>query len=70
MIAMSKKKPSSEPSKDQHRSPHMVRLAADVYEAMKSLAAENDRPMTREIRQALIAHLEAAGHWPPQEGGK
>jgi hypothetical protein len=60
---MSKKPDSSK--KDQHRSPHMVRLSAEVYQAMKALAEENDRPMTREVQQALIAHLKAAGKWPP-----
>ena len=61
---------------DQHRSNHLVRIAPDVFRAMKALAEENDRPLTREIRQALIAWLEDQGRWPPpdddvaKKGGK
>ena len=68
MRSMSKKKsddPAPEPAKkDQHRSPYMVRLAEDVFRAMKELAEEENRPMTREVRQALIQYLESKNRWP------
>jgi hypothetical protein len=62
MLGMAKKKPKG----DAHRSPHLVRIPVDVFEAIRRLAEKNDRPITREIRQALIAWLEAKGEWPPK----
>lgn len=60
---MAKKKP--EPKPDRHKGGHMVRIPDDVYEPTRELADENDRPLTREIRQALIAWLKANGKRPP-----
>lgn len=71
MLGMAKKR-TTDGKGDQHRSNHLVRLSPDVFEAMKSLADENDRPMTREVRQALVAWLKSKGRWPEQdeeEGG-
>jgi hypothetical protein len=42
-----------------------VRLAPDVFAAMKAVALEGNRPLTREVRQALIEYLERKGMWPP-----
>ena len=52
----------------EHRGKAMVRIPADVFDAMRRLADKNDRPLTREIRQALIAWLESKGEWPPPGG--
>ena len=71
MLCMAKKKQGPAgphgAKRDQHRSKNMVRIPDDVFEAVRRLAEQNDRPITREIRQALIAWLEAKGCWPPQE---
>lgn len=56
------KKKAAKP--DLHRSQHMVRLPADVFAAMRALAEENDRPLTREIVRMLTAGLVAEGRWP------
>lgn len=60
---MSKKKPTP---KDRHRTNHMVRLAPDVFEALKRSAQKGNRALTREVRAALIAWLIAQGEWPGQ----
>ncbi len=56
---MAKKK--ADPKTDRHKSGTMVRVPDDVFGPIRELAEENDRPITREIRQALIAWLEAKG---------
>lgn len=35
----------------------LVRLPAEMYDSLKELAAEQDRPITAEIRRAVRAHL-------------
>ncbi len=51
--------------KDRHASRTMVRLQQDVHRQLKKLAERNSRPLTWELRLALIHHLEEAGLWPP-----
>jgi hypothetical protein len=63
MPVMSKKK--QDRPKDQHRARNMVRLPDDLHQAMKGLSQANGRPLTWEVRQALIAWLQAKGRWPP-----
>jgi predicted transcriptional regulator len=58
-------KNSKDKPKDQHRSTNMVRLPDDIHRAMKGLAQANGRPLTWEVRQALMAWLQAKGQWPP-----
>lgn len=58
-------KPRKSQKKDRHKSGRMVRLPDDVAGLMEELARENDRPLTRELRQACIAWLTAKGKWPP-----
>lgn len=50
----------------QPREKTMVRVAGDVYQAMKRLAEKHDRALTGEIRQACLAWLER--HGEPLEG--
>jgi hypothetical protein len=65
LSSMAKKKPQSG-KKDQHRSPHLVRLDLDVFAVLKAMAQKGNRPMKWEVRQALIAWAKAAGEWPPE----
>ena len=71
MNLMAKKKPNSdkpknEKSRDYHVSRKMVRLPPEIHRQFKILSERNDRPMSREIRTALIRHLRDAGLWPPE----
>jgi hypothetical protein len=59
------KRGEAAPAADRHLSGKMVRIEDDVHAALQRLAADNDRPLTRELRRAVIAWLEAAGKWPP-----
>lgn len=43
--------------KDQHRTNYLVRLRPEHYEALKRLAAANDRPLTREVARAISEYL-------------
>jgi hypothetical protein len=56
-------KPVDERQTDRQK--NMVRVQDDVHELMKQLAERNSRPLSWEVRLALIAHLQAAGMWPP-----
>ena len=51
---------------DQHKAQKMFRAEDDIHAGYKKLAEKNDRPMSREIRAALIKHLKENGMWPPQ----
>jgi predicted transcriptional regulator len=61
---MSKKKPADR-SEDRHASTRMVRLPVEWHEALKALAREQDRSLTRELLRAVAAHLKAHGKEPP-----
>jgi predicted transcriptional regulator len=67
MNGMSKPTKRGGEKKDRHKSARNIRLSDDVFLAMQKLAAENDRAMTREVRQALIAWLTAKGKWPESD---
>lgn len=58
---------------DRHKSQKMFRLDLDIHEALKEICEEEDRPISREIRSALIDRLKAKGKWPrppkPKNGG-
>jgi predicted HicB family RNase H-like nuclease len=64
-IMASKKKPA-EPPKDQHKAKKMFRVDDDLHAVYKALAERNDRPMSRELRAALIKHAREQGMWPPK----
>jgi hypothetical protein len=57
-VVMSKKKPAG----DQHTSTCMV---VEWHAALKALAREQDRSLTRELLRAVAAHLKANGKEPP-----
>jgi predicted DNA-binding protein len=59
---MAKKKSDSA---DRHLPYKLVRMPVALYELLKKLADRNDRPVTRELRRAVEAHLRA--HEEPQE---
>jgi predicted DNA-binding protein len=50
---MAKKKTAA----DRHRPFRAVRVPLELYERLKQLADRNDRPVSRELRRALEAHL-------------
>lgn len=72
MSCMARKKPPRPPEgpsgreEDRHKSATLVRLAGDVAGALKQLAEEEDRPLTRVVRQAMIEFLRGRGKWPPR----
>lgn len=53
---MAKKKADK---KDRHLPYRFVRIPLELYERMRELADRTDRPLTREVRRALEAHLKA-----------
>jgi predicted DNA-binding protein len=57
------KKDSSK--KDRHLPYKLVRIPVELYERMHRLAERTDRPIAREVRRALEAHLKA--HEEPEE---
>jgi predicted DNA-binding protein len=57
---MKKKKP---PAADRHLPSRAVRIELQLYRRLQALAGHNDRPVSREIKRALEAHLQA--HEPP-----
>jgi hypothetical protein len=65
LMAQEKKKKGAEPSKDRHVAKNMIRVSDLIYQQLKLLASENQRPVSWEIRLALIRHLEQHGKWPP-----
>lgn len=56
---------SKDRKKDRHRSGQMFRQDEDVMNLMRQLAEQGNRPLSREIRAALIAWLTTKGMWPP-----
>jgi len=58
---MTKKKPG----KDRHLPFKQVRVPLELYRRLQALADRNDRPVSREIKRALEAHLRA--NEPPAE---
>lgn len=66
---MAKKKPADEavPAKqpvDRHRSRRMIRLPDDLHDAISGLAETNGRPITMEVRRALLDWLARHGRAP------
>ena len=45
----------------------MLWIADEIHAQLKLLAEKNDRPMSREIRAAVIKHLRESGLWPPAQ---
>lgn len=68
MIDTMAKKKGDEAKGDRHKGGRMVRIPDDVFEQMRQLADEGNRPITREIRQALIEYLTARDRWPVEGG--
>ena len=52
---------------DNHKPRKMFWLAREIHAQLKLLAEQNDRPMSREIRAAIINHLRENGLWPPAQ---
>jgi hypothetical protein len=52
---MAKKKPTG----DRHLPFKQVRVPLELYRRLQELAERNDRPVSREIKRALEAHLRA-----------
>jgi hypothetical protein len=68
MLLMRKKKPTDhQPPTDQHKAKGMIRLPEELHALLKQLADRNERAMTRELRIALVKHLQENGLWPPKE---
>lgn len=65
--AESDQQPPQKAGADKHASKKMFRVPDDIHRQLKILADRNDRPMSREIRAALIRHLRDNGLWPPAE---
>jgi hypothetical protein len=63
MSTMSKKSTS-----DRHLPYKQVRVPLDLYRLLQEIAARNDRPVSREIKRALEAHVRA--HTEPGERGE
>jgi hypothetical protein len=67
-MARKKKKEEDMPSStSRHKPRKMVPIQERLHALLKELAERNDRPMSREIRTAIISHLEKAGLWPPTQ---
>jgi predicted DNA-binding protein len=52
---MTKKKATA----DRHLPYRLVRVPLELYQRLRELAGRNDRPISRELRRALEAHLKA-----------
>ena len=52
---------------DRHTDRHMVAFRGDVYEAVSELARRENRPVSWQIRQIMIAALREAGLWADEE---
>jgi hypothetical protein len=59
---MSKEKPRSG---DRHLPYKLVRIPGPLYERLREVAERNDRPVSREVRRALEAYIQA--NTPGQE---
>ena len=47
------------PKKDRHLPYKLIRIPQELHERMQALADRMDRPLVREVRRALEAHLKA-----------
>jgi hypothetical protein len=65
MIGMAKKPKAG----DRHGPRNLVNVPPEVHAQLRKLAERNCRPISWELRLALIKHLEEAGLWPPEKGG-
>jgi hypothetical protein len=70
MLDMKEKRKRIGSSEDRHLSHRMLRVPEDLYLQFKKLAERNDRPMSWELRRALVELLTANGLWPPEEQEK
>jgi len=52
---------------DRHAPNHMIRVPADIYEALSGLAQDNDRPVSREVQRALLDWLARHGRAPVRD---
>jgi hypothetical protein len=59
-----------EPKKAERSPRKMVPLTPDVFEALRRLAEQNERPVSWELRRILVAELERLGFWPLQENAE
>lgn len=57
-------KPAEGRAADRHAPNHMIRVPADIYEALSGLAQDNDRPVSREVQRALLDWLARHGRAP------
>jgi predicted DNA-binding protein len=57
--------PKKKPRADRHLPFKQVRIPLNLYEKLRELANRNDRPVSREIKRALEAHLRANEESPP-----
>jgi hypothetical protein len=64
MLDMAKKKPKGG-DRDRHQARALVGIPLDVHQQLKRLAEKNNRPLTWELRAALVKFLEENGMWPP-----
>ena len=55
MQTMRKRK--ADRSSDRHLPYKLVRVPDELYRRLKALADKNDRPISRELKRALEAHL-------------
>jgi predicted DNA-binding protein len=53
--------------KDRHLPHRLVRIPEELYQRLQELAERTDRPVSREVRRALEAHLKA--HEESEAGG-
>jgi predicted DNA-binding protein len=60
---MAKKKPE----KDRHLPFKQVRVPLELYRKFQTLADRNDRPVSREIKRALEAHLREKEQEPDED---
>lgn len=68
-----KKKPADQPAPaqgaDKHASNRMVRLPEWLHDMMKETAGEHGRPVTWEVKFALIKYLKELGKQIPEGQG-
>jgi hypothetical protein len=55
---------------DRHKSKRLMRLPNDLAEALERLAERNDRPVTWELRRAVVAYLRANDALPEGYDGR
>jgi hypothetical protein len=51
------KKATDDRKKDRHKDHRLLRVPLDLYLRLERIANENDRPVTREGRKALLRHV-------------